>query len=213
MGLGQIGWRKSEEVQPTDNTTMKCSQCFSHQVKRVCHHCGKYLCEKCEPKPIVWLRRLRLYKYLFKDHEFFELHEFKREFRLGAHCQEHVHYIETIYHLLIWMMIGIGVVGAVVSWLLGLERSVLIGFGGLAAVALTVLLPTRGRIYRFLFANQPYIHLFFPTKYKVDITESVIANFRVDETMENYLDVGSTLDGISGKLLVSLSPLPGNYKQ
>jgi hypothetical protein len=210
MTSGRIILHKSDKLQHGDETTIKCFACFSRQVKRVCHHCGAYLCKECEPWPVKWLRKGRLYNLLFKDREFFGLYEFKPEFELSAHCKKHIHYEETLYNLLIWFIIVIGLVGVLLGWLWN-SREVAVGLGVMALAALLGLLPTRALVYRSLFSDPKHLFLILPTVYKVEIAEAVTANFRVDNDTKQYLDIDTAIEKTSGSLTVSLSSLPSNY--
>jgi hypothetical protein len=202
--------------QPSDETTLKCYRCSSQQIKRVCHHCGRYMCEKCEPSLVKQLYRLGL----FKDSEFSSLYPLEQEFYFSAHCRDHLHYEESIINLLIWLTGGIGLL-LLASQLFAAERG-LIGLivGLLIVVTFLVLLPLRDTIYRLILAAPTNLWPIFPN-YEVEITEQVAVDFVINEQIgispngktNPYLQRYPVEMDSGGKITVSCKLTPGDYER
>lgn len=210
--LGRVGLQKEERLEATNNPAIKCGHCYSLQVKRVCHHCGCYLCEKCEPLLIRWLRWSGLYIYLFKDHQFHNLRSVDAEFRTSTHCKACIHYTETLYSGLILIMIGFGLTGTFGLWLWRYPNSLVAGFVIMIFVLVGVLIVIRERVYRYLLADRADVQILIPVIYTVELTETIAADFCLtdfDMIVEQKSGIEINPDACGGMLSVALAPSPG----
>lgn len=191
-----------EPPKPSDQTTLKCYRCFKSDVTRVCHHCGRYMCNNCEPwpvrwlrceswptkwpnlktRPFRWLRRLRLDRLFLKDHEFSDLYPLEKKFHISSasHCHDHIHYEESLINLFIWLIGIIGTVLILSAWLGPFDR-LLVWSGLFLVMCCLFLLPVRPAIYRLVAGD--YSTQFWPVfpRYELKITEALEVNFFVTE--------------------------------
>lgn len=212
MEISHAGLNKVEKFQLTDEKTIKCYLCFSTDVEYVCHHCGRYICKNCEPKPIRLLHRLGLYRFLFKDHQFFDLYPLENRFRSSAHCQDHIHYEETIINFLVWIIGCLGSILLLLSQFFDDGNMIIFRSSLVAVISFIILLPSRGLIYRMMLTDRSEkTFLLFP-RYNVEITESLGVNFKIDEK-EGYLSLDPTLEDRGGKIRVKIIPTPDDYER
>jgi len=213
MGVTRSGLKREDKLDLSDETTLKCYRCFRTETKWVCHHCGRYICEKCEPCLIRWLRRLRLCKFFFRDHEFFDIYPLEGDFRKSTHCRDHIHYEESFMNVLIWLIGGLGIFVLILSPFLASGRGLAIKIGGLTLLAFLVLLPMRGRIYRFVMTDHSTRLCPLFARYKVDITENVTTDFAVKGSSADYLRIDPQSPDNEGKVTVTILLTPEDYER
>lgn len=170
-------------LEASGQTLVKCYHCYSPDVVAVCHHCGRYLCKKCQAKPFSLLQINR---------EFASIKPLDERQRDGAHCPDHQHYE--------WLFVRFLAIGVFLLGVLLLRGIPGLGIGlMLSGVVLWAAGPwLHQRLVPSLWA--PNLPLF--PRLQIGIQERIEADFQITE--QSYLD----LAGASGTFTVRLGLAP-----
>ncbi len=182
----------------SDLRTVKCYRCYSYKVEAICHHCGRFVCDRCCIKTSGWF---------FADNVFAHLRpSVHNRLRQGAHCRDCFHedvQISPILTLVISVLalIFISTIWSRFDWL---QRGLLAG-GAIIVIGLL-----RWFTDRLFPVRVKYPHRLLPlfAKPKIQVQEHIEANFNVDG--KEYLSPDPL---VRGNILVTLSVSPDDLER
>jgi hypothetical protein len=173
----------TDKIEAGDLHTVKCYRCFSYEVEAICHHCGRFLCQKC----------LRKTSWFFADNAFAHVRPLvDNQLRHGAHCEDCFHRDLQAEPIMVLISSLLALLLFWITWpqLNWSQKGLFIG-----SAAVTIGLVT-WLASRFLPFWVSYPHGFPPlfSRTKIKIQERIRANFHI--TGGDYLSPEPSAEGV-----------------